>query len=62
VTYLQQLADAIRHTHGVAATHLETVPVRETFQGQVAWEGEVEVFEVGHPSGAMRCYGWGYPS
>lgn len=42
---------------GVAATNLETVPVRETFQGQMAWEGEVEVFEVGHPSGATRCYG-----
>jgi len=27
---------------GVAATNLETVPVRETFQGQVAWEGEVD--------------------
>jgi hypothetical protein len=62
VTYLQQLADAIRQTHGVVATHLETVPVRETFQGQVAWEGDVEVFSVEHPSGADRCYGWGYPS
>jgi hypothetical protein len=62
VTYLQQLADAIRRTHGVAATHLETVPIRETFQGKVAWEGEVEVFTVKHPSGATRCYGWGYPS
>ena len=62
MTYLQQLADADRQTHGVAATHLETVPIRETFQGQVAWEGEVEVFSVEHPSRATRCYGWGYPS
>jgi hypothetical protein len=62
VTYLQQLADAIRQTHGVEARHLETVPVREMFRGKVAWEGEVEVFEVSHPSGATRCYGWGYPS
>jgi hypothetical protein len=62
VTYLQQLADAIRHTHGVEATHLETVPVRETFREKLAWEGEVEVFAVEHPSGAARCYGWGYPS
>jgi hypothetical protein len=61
VTYVQKLADAIRQTHGVIATHLETVPIRETFQGKVAWEGEVEVFSVEHPSGATRCYGWGYP-
>jgi hypothetical protein len=62
VSYLQQLADAIRHTHSVEAKHLETVPVREMFRGQVAWEGEVEVFSVEHPSGATHCYGWGYPS
>ncbi len=62
MTYLQQLADAIRQTHGVPALHLETVPVRETFQGEVAWEGDVEVFVVEHPGGATRCYGWGYPS
>ena len=62
MTYLQQLADAIRRTHGVAATHLETVPIREIFLGKVAWEGEVEVFAVEHLSGATRCYGWGYLS
>jgi hypothetical protein len=62
VTYLQKLADAILRTHGVTATHLESVPVLETFRGQVAWEGRVEVFSVEHPHGAVRCYGWGYPS
>jgi hypothetical protein len=32
--------------------------VRETFQGETVWEGEVLVFElVGHPS-ASRCYAW----
>jgi hypothetical protein len=62
MTYLQGLIEAIRHTHGVTATHLESVPLRETFQGQVAWEGVVEVFAVEHASGAVLCYGWGYPS
>jgi hypothetical protein len=60
--YVDQLADAIQKTHGVEARHLETVPVKEVFQGKAAWEGEVEVFSVEHPSGASRCYGWGYPS
>jgi hypothetical protein len=62
VTYHQELADAIRQTHGVKAEHLETVPIKEVFRGKVAWEGEVEVFAVKHSSGATRCYGWGYPS
>jgi hypothetical protein len=62
VSYHQDVVNVIRQTHGVEATHLETVPVREMFRGQVAWEGEVEAFSVEHPSGATRCYGWGYPS
>jgi hypothetical protein len=60
MTYLQGLVDAIAQTHGVEASHIETVPIREMWQGKVAWEGNVEVFEVAHPSGATRCYGWGY--
>jgi hypothetical protein len=36
------------------------VPVREAFQGQTLWQGDVEVFELtGHPK-AGRCYGWTY--
>ena len=62
MTYLQGLIDAIAQTHGVAARHIETVPIREMWQGEVAWEGDVEVFEVEHPSGARRCFGWGYPA
>jgi hypothetical protein len=61
MTYLQGLIGAIAHMHGVAAHHIETVPIREIWQGEVAWDGDVEVFEVEHPSGASRCYGWGYP-
>ena len=62
MTYLQGLIDAIRQTHGVEARYLESVPIRETWRGALAWEGEVEVFQVEHPSGATRCYGWGYPA
>jgi hypothetical protein len=38
------------------------VPVTETFRGEVAWGGEVEVFDVtGHPE-AKRVYAWGHPN
>jgi len=57
---LPALLDAIRHMHGCEARHVESVPIRETFQGQVVWEGEVQVFDVtGHPT-ATRCYAWSY--
>jgi hypothetical protein len=50
------LIDAIRRLHGCEATHVETVPVREVFNGEVMWQGEVEVFDVtGYPM-ATRVY------
>ena len=51
------LAEAIRRMHGVEATHVETVHVREEHQGAVAWEGDVEVFTVAHAL-ASRCFAW----
>lgn len=56
--YLTELKKAILATHGLAALHVESVPVKEVFQGQVAWEGDVEVFAVSHNS-AKDCFAWG---
>lgn len=59
--YLPELRVAIRANHGCDAVHAATVPVTETFRGQVAWQGSVEVFDlVGHRK-ALRCYAWGHP-
>jgi hypothetical protein len=60
VTYIEELRDVIRHLHGVESTHVESVPVKEVFQGQTVWEGVVEVFDlIGHPK-ASRLYAWAY--
>lgn len=57
---LPALIDAIRHLHGCAATWVESVGVRETFNGETVWDGEVQVFDLqGHPR-AARCYAWSY--
>jgi hypothetical protein len=58
VTYIDELRDVIRRLHGVEAKHIESVPVKETFQGKTVWNGLVEVFElIGHPK-ASRVYAW----
>lgn len=50
----------LKQAHGVDAEYLESVPVREEFQGKLVWEGIVDVFEVeGHPT-AKQGYGWQY--
>jgi hypothetical protein len=44
----------------VESRHIESVPVKETFQGKTVWEGFVEVFElVGHPK-APKVYAWSH--
>jgi hypothetical protein len=58
--YQASLVEAIKATHGVNAAHVESVPVKEVFQGKTAWDGTVEVFTItGHPK-AKRCYAWGF--
>ena len=60
MTYIEELRDVIKRLHGVESTHIESVPVKETFQGKTVWEGVVEVFELhGHPS-ASRLYAWAH--
>ncbi len=50
----------IRRLHGAEPTHVESVPVKETFGGQTVWDGIVEVFELrGHPK-ANRVYAWSH--
>ena len=51
---------AIRDLHDCASTHVESVPVTESFQGQTVWKGTVEVFTLhGHPT-ATRAYAWSH--
>jgi hypothetical protein len=58
--YIVELQDAIRRLHGAEATHVESVPVKETFQGQTVWDGVVEVFQlIGHPK-AIKAYAWAH--
>ena len=60
MTYLEELGDVIRRLHGAEATHVESVPVKETFKGQTVWEGIVEVFDLkDHPT-AHRVYVWAH--
>lgn len=57
--YRKELQKAILATHGLKAAHLETVPVKEVFRGETAWEGDVEVFAVSGHAKAKQCFAWG---
>ena len=58
MTEIEELRDVIRKLHGATATHVESVPVKEVFQGRTVWDGIVEVFDLkGHPK-THRAYAW----
>jgi hypothetical protein len=60
VNYIEELQAVIRKLHGTESTHVETVPVVETFQEQTVWEGEVEVFDLHNHPTTDRIYAWSH--
>jgi hypothetical protein len=58
--YIAELADAIRHLYNTEPVYVETVLVKEVFQGQTVWEGEVEVFDLPDLPEADRIYAWAH--
>ncbi len=60
MNYIEELKATIHRLHGVKATHAESVPIKEEFNGETVWEGIVEVFDLhGHPK-ANKAYAWGH--
>ena len=60
MTYIEELQAVIHKLHGVHSTHVQSVPVKEEFNGEVLWDGIVEVFQLhGHPD-ATHAYAWSH--
>ena len=60
MTYLEELSDVIHKLHGAKATHVQSVPVTEMFQGQTVWDGVVEVFDLHDHPETHRVYAWSH--
>jgi len=56
---IEALQKAILDLHGCKAIWIESVPVKEIFEGETVWEGIVQVFEVDHPKSKL-CYAWSH--
>jgi len=57
---IEKLRAIIRTIHDAEASHVLSVPVTETLNGQTVWDGVVEVFDLsGHPK-ANRIYAWSH--
>jgi hypothetical protein len=60
VSYIEELQEVIEKLHGTRATHVETVPIKEEFQGETICEGEVEVFDLHDHPKTHRVYAWAH--
>ncbi len=59
-TSIKTLQKAILDLHGCTSIWVESIPIKEVFEGQTVWEGVVQVFDlINHPK-AKRCYAWSY--
>lgn len=55
---IEELAHVIESQHGGTAMLVQSIPVKDTYEGQTVWEGVVHVFDLeGHPR-ATRAYAW----
>ena len=57
---IEELRALIREIHEVEATHVESVPVTETFNGQTVWDGTVEAFRLHDHPEAEHVYAWSH--
>lgn len=57
----EQLKHAVEHQHGGTATFVESVPVKEDFQGKTVWEGVVHLFDLDGNAQSTRAYAWSSP-
>lgn len=60
-TEADQLKSAIENMHGGIVRLVQSVPVRETFEGKTVWEGVVHVFDLADHPTATRAYAWSSP-
>jgi hypothetical protein len=53
---IDDLEQVTQELHGGTATHVDSVPIHEQFEGKTVWKGVVEVFDLDNHPKAHRAY------
>lgn len=56
-----ELQQAVARMYTCKPTLVQSVPVKETFEGDTVWEGVVHVFDLKGHLWATRAYAWSSP-
>jgi hypothetical protein len=57
--YRMQLLTAIENRAKCPAVYIQTQPVRLSIDGQVVWNGKVDIFQLKEHPQAQQAFGWG---
>jgi len=57
---IERLKEAVETTYECKARHVASEPVTDLFQGEVAWDAVVAIFELEEYPKAKRCYAWAH--
>jgi hypothetical protein len=60
VSEIDFLREVVIKFYGHPATHVETVPVNQLFEGKTARQVNVEVFDLDGHMKATQCFAWIY--
>ena len=58
---LEALQQAVERLHNCKAKYKKKTHVKETFEGQTVWEGDVYIFELEDHPKAKLAYAWSSP-
>ena len=58
--YIDNLGKAITAMHECRCSHFGTEKIKEEHDGQIVWEGDVEIFQLQGHADANVAYGWGW--
>jgi len=57
---IERLKEAVEKTYECKARHIVSEEVDDLFQGEVAWDAVVAIFELEDYPKAKRCYAWAH--
>jgi hypothetical protein len=57
---IEDLMAVIHKLHGVHSTHIDSVAVKEVWEGKTVWDGVVEVFDLHNHPTANVAYAWAH--
>lgn len=57
---IEKLEKAIFDLHGCKCSHVFFQHIKEAFEGETVWEGDVGIFKLENHARATKVYAWSY--